>query len=155
MEIKDRLNYNPTTGIFTWRTTLPRMRAKVGDRAGYSDDPRGYRRIKIAGKRYLEQRLAVYLMTGEWPVNDVDHINHDPSDNRWSNLRQCTTKQNHANKKPRGQLGLIGVTKSKKRFMAKGYNRTYLGIFDTPEEAAAVSYKHRQEAMGEFFYGRT
>lgn len=154
MDIRDRLNYNPETGIFIWVVCKPRSKTRPGDRAGSSDHPKGYRRIRIDGKRYTEHWLAFYFMTGKWPENEIDHINLDPSDNRWCNLRECNRKQNHANKKPRGALGFIGVTKSRKRFMAKGYNRVYLGTFDTPEEAAEVSYNHRREAMGDFFYGR-
>jgi hypothetical protein len=38
-------------------------------------------------------------MSGAWPIEEVDHINGDPSDNRWSNLRPITHSQNAINRK--------------------------------------------------------
>jgi hypothetical protein len=37
-------------------------------------------------------------MTGDWPVEDIDHINRLASDNRWENLRQVTRSVNLHNK---------------------------------------------------------
>ncbi len=41
-----------------------------------------------------------YWMTGEWPKKDrvIDHIDRDPSDNRWKNLRNVTRSQNNRNR---------------------------------------------------------
>jgi hypothetical protein len=47
---------------------------------------------------YLHQ-LVIYVMTGKWPEKgmDVDHINHDPLDNRMCNLRVVTRSGNMRN----------------------------------------------------------
>jgi hypothetical protein len=39
-------------------------------------------------------RLIWLWMTGDWPANVIDHINRDPSDDRWCNLRDVTFVEN-------------------------------------------------------------
>jgi len=38
-------------------------------------------------------------MTGVFPTETVDHINHDRGDNRWDNLRAASQRENCQNKK--------------------------------------------------------
>jgi hypothetical protein len=38
-------------------------------------------------------------MTGTWPVEDIDHINGDPGDNRWLNIRAVPHANNMINRK--------------------------------------------------------
>lgn len=95
--VREFLNYCPDTGVFTWR--IHRCgRAKAGATAG-SVKAGGYRQIKVCGKRLMEHRLAFLLMTGEWPMHDVDHINGNPADNRWLNLRDLPTAMNMQNQR--------------------------------------------------------
>jgi hypothetical protein len=51
-------------------------------------------------------------MTGETVFGEIDHINGDPSDNRFCNLRVATHYQNMVNrKKPTSNTsGVMGVT---------------------------------------------
>lgn len=84
----------------------------------------------------------------------VDHINHNPLDNRKSNLRICTVSQNGMNAKIRNDntSGVTGVGWDKKynkwyaRIAIKG-ERILLGYFNTKEEAV----KARQEAEIKYF----
>lgn len=86
-------------------------------------------------------------MTGGWPRFTIDHINGDGSDNRWANLRDVPLFVNQQNmRKPRGgqrtnKIGVLGVTQVGRRFSARlsvDKRTTYLGTFDTPEEAHAA-----------------
>ena len=43
-------------------------------------------------------RLCWLVQTGDWPEHTIDHINRDPWDNRWCNLRDITQKENNFNK---------------------------------------------------------
>lgn len=148
--IEDQLSYDPITGIFTWK--INKRKVKAGDRAGCVDSGR-YRYIKINYQKIAEHRLAVYLMTGEWPIDEVDHINHDGLDNRWCNLRECTKAQNQVNRRPRCKAGHIGVFEIRGKYRATGYKSKYLGQYETPEEAARIALSHRKGIFGEFAYG--
>lgn len=89
------VNYDPDTGTFTWIRSKQGVR--YGSRAG-AIKAKGYRSIQVDGKDYAEHRLAWLWMTGEWPKDQIDHINRVRDDNRWSNLREATQSQNFANR---------------------------------------------------------
>jgi len=86
-------------------------------------------------------------MTGEWPKYQVDHINREQSDNRWSNLRdvpQIVNLQNKSRARSDSTLGIIGVRKNGSGFMASlGHNKKviYLGTFRTTDEATEAYLK--------------
>jgi hypothetical protein len=91
-------------------------------------------------------------MEGAFPQEGTDHINHDGTDNRWSNLRRATTKENNRNLSidKRNTSGVTGVHFDKKigKYMARitsGGERIFLGLFDTIEEAAAERKKAELE----------
>ena len=74
--LKELLDYDPETGEWTWRNPLPRSRMKPGDVAGRITQC-GRRQIRIASGFYYASRLAWLYMTGEWPKDQIDHINRD------------------------------------------------------------------------------
>lgn len=134
--------YCPETGLMTW--TMEASRAVAGKRAG-SARPGGRRQVKIGRQMYLEHRVAWLLTTGRWPTLFVDHINGDPADNRWCNLREVdhsTNLENQRRARSDNRLGLLGVRRTKSnrydaRIWIKGKPRS-LGVFDTAEAASAA-----------------
>jgi hypothetical protein len=90
------LDYDPDTGVFTWRNPRTYWH-KVGDVAG-SVNGRGYRILGICGRYYAEHRLAWFYVHGAWPTHTIDHINRVRTDNRIANLRDVTMRENNLNK---------------------------------------------------------
>lgn len=140
--LRELLHYDPTTGVFTNATTRNRC-AIAGHRAGWID-PNGYQTIKIFRKAYLAHRLAWFYVHGEWPAQQIDHINQVRHDNRIDNLRDVSpavNQQNVRHAQRNNRSGILGVCKNKTRHSAvieADGKRFYLGCFATPEEAGAV-----------------
>lgn len=78
--IKELLNYDPDTGIFTW--VKSKGTAKKGSLVGSVCNQRGkcYNTIMINGKSYYAHRLAWLYVYGMFPEEDTDHINGDGLD---------------------------------------------------------------------------
>lgn len=140
--LREVLHYESLTGVFTWLVQTQRLQTKVGDVAG-GIKPSGYVCIGIDGKRYRAHRLAWLWMTGQWPVDQIDHINGIRSDNRLSNLREASRSLNSQNQRraySNNKTGFLGVSWSKQAkkyhatIMANG-NDHHLGYFTTPELA--------------------
>jgi hypothetical protein len=140
--VKKILTYDPVTGELRWLTG--RMKGRV---AG-TKNSLGYIRIVIDKRAYQAHRLALLLLTGEWPTQDVDHLNGNRSDNRAENIKKASRKENARNRhyaNKNNSAGLLGAHKlrpgkwvAQKRTDA---GKRYLGVFDTPEEAAAAYAK--------------
>jgi len=152
-EAKSIMAYNPETGVITWlRHMTPRARA--GTEAGVIQSGK-YRRIGYLGRYYLAHRLAWLLMTGAWPQGEIDHVNGQKSDNRWSNLRLATSTQNRRNTRHSNSSGLIGAAYSAHKGMYRASiridgKRKFLGWFETAEEASAAYVRASKELHGEF-----
>lgn len=155
--IREVLSYNPETGEFHWRVTLSARRI-AGSLAGEVKDS-GYRLIGVDGARYRAHRLAFVYMNGEWPADQVDHVNCNRSDNRWVNLRAATNQQNGANRgaNRNNKSGYKGVSwncqrgKWAAKITLRGRQK-HLGFFTDPA-AAGVAYAVAAKAyFGE--YGR-
>jgi hypothetical protein len=142
--VREILNYDPLTGVFTRRVTV--RGARSGDIAGYRR-PDGYFVISIDGAQYRAHRIAWLYVNGAWPTNLIDHINGVSDDNRIANLREATDAENNQNRrraKARGASGYIGVSwhNRGRRWVANiaiNGEQIYLGLFDT-EEAASEAY---------------
>lgn len=139
-QLKVILNYDPETGVFIWLTSKGR-RVKAGDIAG-SIEAEGYRVIRIDKKLYKAHRIAWLYMTGSWPKNQIDHINHIRDDNRWANFKEATNQENQRNASLRKDnvSGVAGVcwSKADRMWRARIRNkseRVYLGRFADKFEA--------------------
>ena len=147
--LKELVIYDQWTGKFY--SLVDRKRVKLGDEVGF--DLNGYIGFKIDYKMHYAHRLAFLYMTGELPPEDVDHINMDRKDNRWSNLRLATRAQNMANRRNWRGRHLKGASptngKKKNRWMAKCKNK-HLGTFDTEQQAHEAYLHEAQKEFGEF-----
>lgn len=139
--LKELLDYNPETGVFSWAKDIG-YKLKKGQKAGSLSC--GYVRIKLFKKSYMAHRLAFLYMTGKWPDKEVDHINQIRDDNRWTNLREVTRTENLRNRvfscSESGKTGVYWDKKGGKwraQIRIDGKNK-YLGSFTDLKEAVKV-----------------
>jgi hypothetical protein len=142
--LRELLEYDPETGVFTRKTDIILRNglcvARAGDIAGYVSQ--GYRLCSVDSRVYKTHRLAWLYVYGEWPHQNIDHINGDRTDNRIANLRDVSQLVNTQNqRKGYGVSGLIGAHKCAKGWQSaiRSEGRLInLGTYHTPEEAHAV-----------------
>lgn len=163
--LRSLLDYNPETGDLTWKdrdrsafkNELSYLRWKstyYGRKAG-SPISSGYLAVKVGGRKgrlFLAHRLIWLWMTGEWPADSIDHINHDRLDNRWANLREVTHAENMKNLARRsgnksGATGVFQVSQSKKwrAYIQRDGKRHYLGMFSERNEAVTARRSAERE----------
>lgn len=135
--------YDPEAGYFTNR--------KTGELAEqvlvHNGEPKKLR-FTVAGATYYAHRLAWLYMCGDWPKHHIDHIDGNPFNNAFSNLRDVTSRQNNCNYARHRNGYLPGATFCKgrrspwwARVKVNGRDRS-LGFFRTQEEAHA---RYKQE----------
>ena len=137
--LKELLNYNPNTGNFVWRISLS-SRSTIGSIAGTYRH--GYRVIRINNRNYYVHRLVWLYTHGQFPKNQIDHINRIRDDNRIDNLREVTNAQNHQNRglSPQNKSGVCGVTWHKQDKKWRAYIKLkgksiHLGQYDNIKDA--------------------
>jgi hypothetical protein len=141
--LRELLDYDPETGVFTWKKTNGNRRL-AGSVAGGRQDSAGYLRGGIDGRVYFAHRLAWLHFHGEWPKGIIDHINGDRTDNRIANLRDVSQTVNLQNqRKARGRSGLMGASwvELRKKWTARikiDKKVISLGSYQTAEEAHRV-----------------
>lgn len=126
--------YDPSSGKLT----------RAGKAVGYVEK-NGYLVATADKGLYKVHRIIWLMQTGAWPTGDVDHINGNPADNSWGNLRDiphCANTQNRRAPQRGNKAGLLGVTtEADGRFRAVlqvNGKKLRLGRFKTPEAAHAA-----------------
>ena len=158
-EASEAFNYDPDTGMIINKTN--RGRARIGEETGWKTE-RGYRRLHIEGNNYMTHRLAWLLYHGEWPKQDIDHINGIRDDNRIHNLRDVSHLENARNSKKsvNNTSGVTGVKwhKGGGKWTATIKNLSediYLGLFDCFLDAIAARLRAEKEFNFHENHGRS
>ncbi|MDF0750346.1 HNH endonuclease [Marinobacter sp. 71-i] len=143
-ELRKIFDYNPETGDLVWLRRPEKGPQWNGRFAGkVAGTPhKAYIRVKLDGEKYQAHRLIWMLVYGEIP-NDkqVDHEDGIGNHNRLSNLRLVSNQQNQFNRscdKGRGYKGVYPKGKRWKAEITTPDGRQYLGMFNTPEQAAVA-----------------
>ena len=143
--LKELLNYDPLTGIFSWRVNGGRKRK---DQIAGSKDVHGYWQIGLDNRLHKAHRLAWLYVYGWLPAEPLDHIDFNGCNNAIANLRLLEPHQHieHRRRNKNNTSGFRGVhlCKSTGRWVAQiktKYKWIWLGRFDTPE-AAHQAYKN-------------
>lgn len=165
--LKERLHYNPDTGVFTWKRrpgnerTINTWNTRYsGTEAGYvylhdKDGDLCYRKVSVDDHPYRLHRLAWMYVYGEYP-DRIDHIDGNGLNNKISNLRVISHGDNirKARIAKNNTSGFKGVfwRKDTERWAARSkVDGKYksLGSYDTKEEAFAVYCRNVMEQTGE------
>lgn len=154
--LKSLLDYNPVTGIFTWKVDRKRGQVRAGSVAG-AVNKMGYVEIGIDCCRVYAHRLAWFFQTSVWPENEIDHKDRIKTNNAFDNLREADGSQNVANVARRcdNSSGYKGVSRQTGRdtwvaeVSFRGIRKRRSG-FLTAEEAHKWAVKMREHLHGEF-----
>jgi hypothetical protein len=153
-EVRRLLNYDPETGLFTW--AIPRRGVNISKPVGCVSNVIGYRLIGLGFKKYYAHRLAWLWVKGEWPQDEIDHINGNRDDNRIQNLREANRAANRYNARRRldsttGYKGVIKLGEGRFRAIIKyDKKRFHLGVFRTAVEAHKHYIIAAQSLHGKF-----
>lgn len=136
---RSRVSYDPGSGIFT-RLSGPRAGKRADTNSG-----NGYKAISAGGVVKGAHRVAYLLMNGDWPPEQMDHINGIRDDNRWENLRAVSHIENCRNLGvyARNKSGIPGVRWNERYQFWEAYIRLNnkdhrLGCHKTLLDAAAA-----------------
>lgn len=101
--------------------------------------------------------MAWLYMTGAWPKAELDHIDRNPANNVFSNLREATGSQNCMNRHySKGNTsGHTGVSWNEKKQQWKAGihvagKSIFLGLFDEVDAAIAARKAAEANKFGDF-----
>lgn len=156
--VKECINYNPNTGIVTWKVRpschFKNSRSQKIWNSRFSGKNTGtplsrnktgitHLVFGLNSKVFFLHRVIWLLVYGAWPENQIDHCYGDGTNNKLSNLRDVSPSQNNKNQ-PRhsnNTSGITGVRQSHSKWCAEiGTNgkNIYLGTFNTIFDAACA-----------------
>ena len=137
--INEYLTYDASTGNLYQRKKRPKI--QVGALAG-GLNRKGYRYIQLDGRKYPAHHIVWVIETGIFPKKQIDHIDGNKLNNKFSNLREVTNKQNTENrgKQRNNKTGYKGVSFNNrlKKYVAQIQHNNqpiYIGIYATAYDA--------------------
>lgn len=155
--LRQLLNYDAKTGDFSWAAPTREWFASDAHWAAFNSikqnkNPfadahnQGYLLGTIGTVQLLAHRAVWAYCHGDWPRENIDHINHDRTDNRIANLRSVSQSENarNANRRSDNNSGYTGVcwSKSRKKWVAQiglpGNITKPLGRYSLLEDAVAA-----------------
>lgn len=169
--VRHLLRYDPETGKLFWRERTPdlfrdgkhsaehtcaKWNSKNAGKEAFTTTSDGRKEGRIFRVGFRAHRVIWAIVYGEWP-EEVDHINHDATDNRLVNLRACTHAQNLYNQSStKGSSSrFLGVSwrSESNAWIAQisvAGKSCRIGKFDAEDEAARAYDAAATEHFGEF-----
>ena len=166
--LKECFSYDGATGLFTWLERPITHFNNEGHQKKFNAQHKGKLAGRMQSKGYitirtsrdvafLAHRMAWAIQYGQWPSEQIDHINGDRLDNRIANLREATHAENCRNigitKKT--SHGVVGVTWCQEigKWQARincNRQRFHLGSFALFDDAVAARRAAEIKYHGEF-----
>lgn len=151
--VKELLEYDPSTGKLYWKM-FRNSQAQKGQEAG-SKNSDGYIMVGIDGSYYPAHCIIWFLEFGYYPIKQIDHADHNRSNNLLNNLEEVGFVKNQLNKKKfkNNSSGFTGVSVLKSgKYMARAFifkngKRTSksLGTFEIIEDAIEARNKYLRD----------
>ena len=115
--------------------------------------PRREWQLKVVDGKRVRKRLLMHNALLKCPLNkEIDHINGDGFDNRKSNLRIVSHRQNMQNRHTNSSSKYPGVSwnTALKKWVAQIYNKEMIGLGNFSTELEAFNkYKQACHELGE------
>jgi hypothetical protein len=156
--LRSRVSYVPETGKLYWNEPTPDMEGNLllwhRRRAGYEAfatlSNKGYFVGSFDNRMFSAHRVAWAIHYGEWPTEEIDHINRVRTDNRIANLRDVDRSVNSLNRAPsqtsrRGlPFGVCWKNSKYYTYLSMNGERVYLGCFTELSEATEIVEKAKE-----------
>ncbi len=138
-ELLHLFEYDRMNGILIWKNPHKKKSSLKGKKWGTFSQKENRCVSSINKIRYKLHQLIWFIEKNEW-VNLIDHIDGDGSNNRITNLRVATTRENSQNLKRHRNGFLVGATFHKwsgrwRSLIRENGYQTHLGYFNTEQEA--------------------
>ena len=139
-ELKNLLYYNPFTGLFTWK-----VGKCIGKKAGTLLS-NGYIHIKINRKPIGAHRLAWLYAHGNIPI-EINHINHNKSDNKLINLEPSDRSHNMRRKSlaKNNTSKVTGIYKERNLFRAMIFDNGIVYRYSSKDFFETVCWRKSKE----------
>jgi hypothetical protein len=147
--------YNKEKGSLIWKVTTS-TKHKQGTIVGYLNDG-GYLAFTLFGNVYLVHRIIWKIENKTFPIEYIDHIDRDRTNNRITNLREATMQQNNFNRTRKdNSTGYTGVALDKRCGKYRAYinikgKQKSLGYYFTAYDASLAREAAAKELHGEFY----
>ena len=125
--LRKLLRYEPDTGRLFWRErpawmfkdgahsalhACNRWNSRLAGKEAFTAIMYGYKAGAIFNRTYYAHRVIWAMETGEWPVDQIDHEDHNRANNKWLNLCEASHQENMKNQSLRSTntSGITGVS---------------------------------------------
>ena len=159
-EIKQLLKYED--GLLYWRPRTKDMfdslkkynawKTRCEGKIAGGKTSTGYVSIEVNNFVFRAHRAIWAMHNGKWPNGEIDHINHNRSDNRIENLREVNRFEQMKNKTKyssnnTGTTGVVFVKKNKnyRAHISCDGKMHWLGTFNNKDDAIAARKKAEVE----------
>lgn len=148
--INEYLTYDASTGNLYQLKKRPKI--QVGSLAG-GINKKGYRYIQLNGRKYPSHHIVWFIETNSFPQKQIDHIDGNKTNNKFSNLREVTNKQNTENrgKQKNNKTGYKGVSFNNrlKKYVAQIQHNNkpiHIGVYQNSYDAH-LAYEEKAKEL--------